>query len=522
MSLLSASLIIALTSLISRFLGLFRDRLLAGTFGAGDTLDMYYTSFRLPDLIFNLLILGALNSAFIPIFKDYLSKNKHKQAFRITNNLINFALISISILCVLILIFTPQFTSLIAPGFHGEKLTTTINLTRIMIFSPLFFSLSAITGGILNSFNRFISYSLAPIIYNLGIITGIIFLVPHFGIYGLAIGVIAGAAANFLIQIPETHLTGFRYQLILNLQDQGFKKILHLMLPTTISLAISQLNITVDTIIGSMLQSGSITVINFASNIQTLPIGILAIPICTTIFPSLVQYVSRRQPEKFCSQINKSAKQILFIMIPATVFLYIFRAQIVRLLLGTGAFNWDDTKLTLNALGFFALSLPFQSLLPLLIRGFYANQNTTKPLFSSFVALVSNIVFSLILSRYLGVAGLALSFSIASIINFFLLYYLLSQKISRQPFNFKSTLVKIIFSSVLSGFLSFSSLRVFEPLFDNNTIIGLFMQTSCSSIIGIGTYIGLSYILRIEEIKYLAIILSPLTKLFFSTKKKSN
>lgn len=329
-SLLSASVLIAITSLASRIIGLFRDRLLAGTFGAGDTLDMYYSSFRIPDFIFNLLILGALNSAFIPIFKNYLSQNKHKEAFKTANILINITTISIIVIGLVIIIFADYLVKIIAPGFDLDKQTTTALLTRIMMLSPLFFALSSITGGVLNSFKRFISYSLAPILYNLGIIFGIAVLVPRYGIYGLAYGVVIGAFLNLIIQIPETIITGFRYLPIFDINNQGFKKIIGLMIPTTISLAISQINLTVDNIIGSTLQSGSIAVFNLAQNIQALPVGIISIPICTAVFPNLVEHVSHQKFQKLYRQIIKSSKQILYVIIPAAIFLFIFRAQIVR------------------------------------------------------------------------------------------------------------------------------------------------------------------------------------------------
>lgn len=499
-SLLTSSLIIAIASLASRFLGLYRDRLLAGTYGAGDTLDIYYASFRIPDLIFNLLILGALNSAFIPVFKQLLAQRQTKQAFTTANNLLNTILIFLAIFSSLVFVFALPFTTLITPGFTGDKLVSTANLTRLMLLSPLFFSLSAISGGILNSFNRFISYSLAPIFYNLGIIFGIILLTPYFGIYGLGLGVIIGAALNFFTQLPELIQSGFHYQPIFDLHDKFLRRIISLMIPTTLSLAITQINLTVDTIIGSTLASGSIAVFNFASNIQTLPVGIFAIPICTTIFPVLVELLAKNNTKDFNLQISRSSKQILFIIIPASIFLYVFRAQIVRILLGTGAFDWENTRLTLTTLGFFAISLPFQALLPLLIRGFYATQNTYLPLTSSIVGMVINVILSIIFSEYLGVAGLALAFSCASISNFLIANYLFHRYKPGFHFYLAPTIYKIIISSIFAGFVAHLSLRLFEPYFNNQTFVGLFLQTATSSIMGIGTYLILAFLTGIQEL----------------------
>lgn len=498
--LLSASLIISITSLLSRFLGLYRDRLLAGTFGADNTLDMYYASFRIPDLIFNLLILGALSSAFIPIFKELISKKQNTSAWYITNNLINVLLIFVLSICAIVFIFATPLTRLITPGFDSDQIQTTAALTRIMLVSPIFFTLSSIVGGMLNSFKRFVSYSLAPIMYNLGIIFGIIFLVPIFGIYGLAYGVILGACLNLLIQIPETYFTGYRYQPVLNFQDKYLSKIISLTVPTMFSLAVTQVNLTIDTVIASTLTSGSISVINLASNLFYLPIGVFAIPICTAVFPNLVEHISNKNYQLFSEQLSRSTKQILFVIIPSAIFLFIFRAQIVRILLGTGSFDWNDTTETLKTLGFFAFSLPFQALIPLFYRSFYSTQNTTKPLISSFISMIINVIFSLLLAPRLGVSGLALSFAIASTSNLIICNYLLHQHLPKFHFRIGLSILKITIAAIIAGIIGYFSLSLFEPVFDNTTFIGLFFQTSTSSILGVSSYLLASYFLKIEEL----------------------
>jgi len=505
--LLSASLLISATSLASRLLGLLRDRLLAGNFGAGDTLDIYYTSFRIPDLIFNLLILGALHSAFIPVFKDFITKNQHHKAWQVANRLLNVILLAMIILAVLTFVFARPLTNFIAPGFDPEKLAATANLTRIMLLSPIFFSLSAISGGILNSFKKFLSYSFAPIMYNLGIIFGILVLVPRYGINGLAYGVVLGAALNFVVQIPELLQTGFRYQLQLNFADRDLHRIFALMIPTTLSLSITQINLTVENMIGSTLTSGSIAIFNLANNLQSLPLGIFAIAICVAVFPNLVELISAKKYQDFAHQFNKSASQILYVIIPATIFLYIFRAQIVRLLLGTGAFGWQDTTLTLTALGFFALSLPFQSLNHLFARGFYASQNTIKPLIASSISMIANIILSLTLTRFMGVAGLALSFTLSSMLNFIILNIQFYKHIPSFHYTAIPTISKIFIFSVTAGLTSYFALHFFEKLFNNTTFIGLFWQTATSSIIGMSVYFVLSYIFQLSELNSLLKIL---------------
>ena len=208
-TIISAAVILGAASLVSRVLGLFRDRILAGQFGAGDELDIYYAAFRIPDLVYSLLVLGAISAGFIPVFVGYLEKDKNRAWYLASSvlNLIGFSLVAVA---GLLTIITPWLIKLVAPGFNSEKLDLTIQLTRIMFLSPFFLGLSAVFGGILQSFRRFLIYSLAPVMYNLGIIFGALFLIKPFGLIGLAYGVVLGAFLHLVVQIPTAWFCGFR------------------------------------------------------------------------------------------------------------------------------------------------------------------------------------------------------------------------------------------------------------------------------------------------------------------------
>ena len=266
----SAAIILAVSYLCSRIIGLIRDRLLAGTFGAGDELDIYYCAFRIPDLVYSLIVMGAISAGFIPVFISYRSKKNSGKEWILANNILNLILFSTIIICGILIIFTPFLVPLIAPGFSREKILWTVKLTRIMFLSPIFLSVSAILGGILQSFKKFFIYSLAPIMYNLGIIFGILFLIKPLGLYGLAFSPVLGAFLHMLIQIPSTISCGFHYRFILNLFDKGIRRILRLMPARTLSLAVSQINFLGMTIIASFLSSGSITIYNFSYNLSLM------------------------------------------------------------------------------------------------------------------------------------------------------------------------------------------------------------------------------------------------------------
>src|SRR6056297_3415732 len=283
-----AATLVAFSSLASRFLGIFRDRILAGEFGAGNTLDVYYAAFRVPDLIFNLLVMGALTAGFIPILtfliKDSgcgkifsFKESPNKEAWYLVNNLLNILLLTLMVLSFLGVVFAPYLVDLIAPGFGPEKQSLTVGLTRIMFLSPIFLGISSILGGILQSFKRFFVYSLAPIFYNLGIIIGALYLVPFLGIYGLAWGVALGAFLHMAVQLPVALKLGYRYRPVFNLKSKNLVKIGKMMIPRTMTLAISQINLLVITIFASTLASGSLSVFNFANNLQSFPVGVFGI-----------------------------------------------------------------------------------------------------------------------------------------------------------------------------------------------------------------------------------------------------
>ena len=504
-----AALFIALSSLVSRFLGIFRDRILAGEFGAGDILDIYYTAFRVPDLIFNLLVLGALSAGFIPIFVNLLKGkktrirglvfgSKHKEAWYLANNILNILLLSVAVLSVFGIIFAPALIKVLAPGFSLSKQALTADLTRIMFLSPILLGISSILGGVLQSFKRFFIYSLAPILYNIGIIVGALFFAPLWGVYGLAWGVVLGALLHMLIQLPAVIKLGFRYRLIIDFKNKQVREIGRLMIPRTMSLAISQINLLVITIIASTLASGSIAVFNFANNLQSFPIGIFGISFAVAAFPT-ISAIAFDKP-KLINNFSKVIRQILFFIVPATVLLLTLRAQIIRVILGTGQFNWEDTLLTIHTLGFFTLSLFAQASIPLLARVFYARHNSLTPFYIGLFSALVNLILSLVLVRILGVAGLALALSIASIINFIILWLFLRAEIkSLDEDRILFSTIKFSAAALAAGVAIQGVKLVIWPYIDMTRTWGVFTQGFMAGVSGILVYLAFCSFLKSEE-----------------------
>lgn len=506
-SITAGAMLVGVSSLISRFLGVVRDRILASEFGAGAELDIYYAAFRLPDLIFNLVVLGALSAGFIPLFtsviNDYRGRrgegaDANSQAWRLANNVLGFLFLGLGLLSFIGIVFAPVLTRLMAPGFSTADQDLTVSLTRIMFLSPLFLGISGVLGGILQSFKRFLIYSIAPILYNLGIILGALYLVPRWGLEGLAWGVVLGAALHFLIQLPAVWQLGFRYRLLLDWSDDRTKKIARMMVPRTLSLAISQMNLVVITIIASQLSSGSLAVFNFANNLQSFPVGIFGISYAIAAFPALA--ASAFDAEKLRASFSQSFRQILFFIVPATVLIIALRAQIVRVVLGSGNFDWQDTILTMDTLALFSLSLFAQATTPLLVRVFYARHNSVTPFYIGLVSVAANVAFALGLSRTMGVVGLALAFSIGSLVNFCLLWVWLYFRVDRLDLaNILRSALKFLVSALAAGMTAQITKLLVWPFIDMTKFSGVFIQLISAVGAGLLAYGVFCYLLQSEE-----------------------
>jgi len=459
-----AAFIISFFSLASKLLGLLRDRILAGAFGAGDTLDMYYAAFRIPDTIFNLLIIGALSASFIPILSKYYYKGDTARFYKVANNVLNLFAVAMIIAGAIMILFMPLLLKLVVSGWTGEKFATTVALSRLIILSPVFFTLGSVAGGILQSTKRFLVYAAAPLGYNAGIIFGAIFLVKYWGIYGLGLGVIIGAAFQFLLQWPAIKSLGYHYDFSFDYKDPDIRRIFRLMVPRTLSLGVGQINLFVITSVASTLAAGSLTIFNFATNIQNIFFGLVGISFAVAVFPALSSYLAAGQSEKFTASFSQAFREIIFFIVPSTAFLIIFRSEIVNLIFGVGKFNAASASVTEELLIFMALGLVAQSLISLVVRTFWALGDTKTPFYTSLFGMVANAAAAVWFSRGYGVAGLAVAFTLANIVDFIMLFILLKRKsVSLDEARIYGSFFKILFATMI-GVAAVWYLIGFAPL----------------------------------------------------------
>lgn len=496
-----AAIILGAASFVSRLMGMVRDRIFAHQFGAGDVLDAYYAAFRIPDTIYNLLIVGALSAGFIPVFMELLAKDK-REAWRVTNSILNILGIGSLLISGILFFLAPAIVSWITPGFSADKMDMTVMLTRIMLASPILLGVSSVVSGVLQSFRSFFLYSLTPILYNIGIIIGAVLFVPLFGISGLAYGVVLGAFLHLAAQIPALRRHGFRYQTIWEFSNSHVKKIGKLMIPRTLGLATQQLNLLAITGIASTLPIGSLAIFNFANNLQYVPVGIIGVSFAIAAFPNLSQSAAEGKKEDMIARLSETIRQILFFIIPITLILLILRAQIVRVVLGSGAFDWNATIATGNALAFFSLSLFAQALIPLLARTFYAMQDTWAPFLVSLIGTLATIIGALHYKETYGIAGLALGYSLGMIAQVSLLWMLLRQKMGTlHEGRMIATFIKISFAGIAMAFTVQLLKTPLAAIVDMTRFWGIFTQGLIAGIAGLLVYCALLHALKLEEME---------------------
>lgn len=505
-NILSAATVIMAAVFLSRLLGLFRDRLLAGTFFGGQEwqLDVYFAAFRIPDMLFQLIVLGVLSAAFIPVFSRYLEKEE-KEAYHLSSSVINFLTVFFVLAATLVFIFAYPLARLIAPTFSPIETNLMVNLMRIMLLAQLFFCFSNFLTGVIQSHQRFLVPALSPVVYNLGIIFGIVVLSPKLGIYGPTIGVVLGAFLHLIIQLPLVLKLGFRYSFVFDWRHPGVREIGRLTLPRTLALAVNQIELTVAVFLATSLPAGSLSIFYFAQHLMNLPIGLFGSAIGQAALPTL----SRESGEKSYAQFKKtflsSFNQILYLVLPASAILLVLRIPAVRIVFGAASFPWKATLLTGRVLAIFSLSIAAQAVIQLLVRGFYALHDTKTPFWIGAAAVFTNVFLSFlfILKLNMGIVGLAWAITLASFLQTILLLFFLDRAVGgfgRKEFFLP--LVKMGLATVLTAIALWVPMRFLDQfILDTTRTINLIILTVIATLSGILVYLFLSYLLQIAALK---------------------
>lgn len=505
----ASALIIGTASLASRLVGVLRDRALASHFGAGHELDAYYAAFRVPDTLYNLLILGALSAGFIPIFSEYLKKKGEKEAWKLAGQVISVIGVCMGALCIIMAVTAPWIVPITIPGFNPEQTALTVQLSRIMFLSPFLLGLSAVMGGILQSMRRFVAFSIAPVLYNLGIIFGVFFLAPRFGLPGIAWGVVIGAAAHLLIQAWVVVGLGLRSFYAPSLKSEGVRRMLILMAPRTMGLAVAQLNVVILQMFASTLPMGSVAVFNLANNLQAFPVSLIGISYAVAVFPILSANVASNETKEFVATVRQTIRKIAFLIFPVTALFFLLRPQAVRLVLGAGQFDWDDTIRTANVLGIFLISLFAQCVVALLARAFYALQDTKTPLVIGIICEVTNIAVAAMSYQRYGILGLAAAFTVANSVNALALWIALRRRCGSlgERSLIRSFTVAFLSSAALVG-VGYPIRQFVGTALPLETFARVLLQAGLTAFGGGLAFIGVAWVFKSEEMTEFAQLLN--------------
>ena len=499
-----AALVIAVFGVASRLLGFVRDRILAGTFGAGDVLDAYYAAFRIPDFLYGLLVAGALSAAFVPVFTELREKKSEQSAWDLAGGVFLLLLILLGIVSAISAICATPMMRAIVPGFSPEKQALATSLTRVMLIGPVFLGMSAVFGSVLVSFRNFIVFSLAPVFYNVGIILGAVVFAKFFGPVGLAMGVVVGTILHACVQYPSVRKAGFRFSFqAASIVNREVWRVVRLMVPRSLGIAVGQVSFLVVTFFASVLASGTLAAFTLANNIQSVPLGLFGVAFSLAAFPMLSGFAAKDERRRFADMLLKTSRNVLFFVIPVSFMMIALRAQIVRVILGTGHFDWEDTRMTFEILGVLSVSLFAQSLIPLFARAFFSLQDTKTPLL---LAAFSEAIHIAVLAAFVGQWGplsLAVSFSAASLANAFLLYVFLRKRV--EEWNDRSFFVSLgkVTCASLAALLAVQSGKFFFGLgnVELDTFFDVFSELLLSGVLGIAAFIAVAWALKVEELE---------------------
>ncbi len=519
-----AAFLLAGTALLSQVLGLIRDRMLAGQFGASTDLDVYYAAFRVPDFLYASVASFVAVTVLIPFILARTTEGQGRsEAQKFINTVCTVFVLVMILACALAYILLPQLAHIIAPGFSVDAKAEMVSLSRILLLSPFLLGISNLFGAVTQSLRRFFVFALGPILYNVGIIIGITVFMPSFGLVGVAFGVVTGAAMHVLIQLPVLFARGLVPHFVYPIDHGIVRAVVRLSIPRTIALSATHFATIVLIALASRIEAGSITIFTLAMNLQSIPLSIVGMSYSVAAFPTLANLWGKGNHDDFFQQVVTASRHIMFWSFPAIVLFIVLRAQIVRSVLGSGSFDWGATRLTAAALALFAISVVAQNLVLLYTRSFYAMGKTKTTLYANVSGAILVVLFALLLLytfahsptfRYFAetllrvsdIAGtsvlmLPLGYSLGMTANLFFLMRILAKPFPLLLHSIKKAFLHSFATSVVIGFVAYHGLQVFAGVFDLDSFLGIFLQGLASGLAGIVAGVFLLRLLESQELE---------------------
>ncbi len=514
-----AAYVLALFTFASQILAIVRDRTLAHQFGAGYELDLYYAAFRIPDLLF--VLFASVLSVYVLL--PFVVNTANTQTGReLLSQVFTLFLVSYSALAGLLFFLAPFLVPYLFPGFDATAHTQIVSLMRILLLQPLFLGISSLCGVITQLQHRFIIYAISPLLYNIGIIIGVVVFYQWWGLSGLVWGVVLGAFGHVIIQVPLILKSDLRFGITSNFHSLKLWELAKVAIPRALTLSLHQIQFLLFVMVASFMTVGSVSVLQFAFNLQSVPLAIIGVSYSVAAFPTLAELLAKQKQQDFNIYVLTAIRHIVFWSLPIVTLVVVLRAQIVRVLLGSGSFDWEDTRLTAAVLAVFVVTLTMQAILLLLTRALYAGGKTMLPLVLACLGVSAGAGGAWLLywwfmvsepARYfmadilrlqdvvgIEVMALPIGYSLGILIELLLIVVACKKlfSISYQPV-YRTIFVGGI-SALAGGIAAYGTLSFVVEGINQNTFIGIFMQGLVAGVVGVAVVIGTHFLLKSREI----------------------
>ena len=511
LSVKTAAIVLASSTLVSALLGIFRDRWLNSmyydTYPAG--LDAYTAAFTVPDFLYFIITSGALAVTFIPVFNQRLVAGNKKSAWELSTSTLNFLALISFIASIFIMIFAdPLVRYIVAPGLNEQSMPLAINMMRVIAINPFLFSISTVLSSMQQAVKRFVFYAIAPALYNVGIIVGILVFTNGInifgwqifegGIMGVAIGVVFGALLQLFASIIGMVGIGFQYNFKIYWKNQGFRTVLKLLPTRSADQSIDYVMSILNTNLASRMGEQAIRAYQQAASLKSMPVNLIGVAISTAFFPKLSEDAASEDIEKFTDTFKQSLSTIVWISLPVAIIAFFIRGYVVNFIK-----NGGDPKIA-SVLGSFVIAIFFQSVFHIASRGFYARQNTKIPLILSVVSFAVQLVFALIFSASgFGPEGLAYALSISALVEVSLLLIILNKQMKGKIFDktMISSLTRILIASAIAGMASYAMTQIMPLRAADNSFLSTFPKFCVICAVSLLVYIGACVALKIEEVR---------------------
>ena len=511
LSIKTAAIVLASSTLVSALLGIFRDRwlnsLYYNTYPAG--LDAYTAAFTVPDFLYFIITSGALAVTFIPVFNQRLVNGNKKSAWELSTSILNFLALVSLVASVLIMIFAdPLVRYVVAPGLNESAMSLAINMMRVIAINPFLFSISTVLSSMQQAVRRFVFYAIAPALYNIGIIIGILVFTDGINIFGLqlfeggimgvAIGVVFGALMQLIVSIIGLVGLGFDYEFKIYWRNQGFRQVLKMLPSRSIDQGIDYVTSIMNTNLASRMGEQSIRAFQQASSLRGMPVSLIGVAISTAFFPKLSEEAATNDENTFMQTLRSALSTIVWISLPVSVVAFFIRGYVVNFIV-----NGGDAKIA-SVLGSFVVAIFCQSLYHIVARGYYAKQNIRTPLVISIIAFVVQVIFAILLSMMnFGPEGLAYAVSISAFFEVFVLLAFLhkdtGKKLINKPLLF--AMLKILIASLITGAISYIVTKLLPLRSTDNSFLSTFPKFFVICLVSGITYIIVCWIMKVEEVK---------------------